>query len=482
MATSGTLFGRQTPTFELRPDEWSNASVEAIELYESLGPRLDPWQKHVVATHMVEDARGMWAAPIASLVVQRQNGKGGVTETEEIAGLFLFGDRVVVHTAHRAETSRAAFLRTVELVEGSDDLTRRIKRINQATSEEAIELLDGAVLKFRTRTPSGGRGLTGDRVTFDESQELNADQLEALAPIILARPNPQIVLTGTVPKFDGQFLAVLRRRAQGGERGLAWSEWAHRNGVDVSDLAVLAEVNPAYGIRVSEQTLSMARALLGDEGFERECAGIWPTSAADEWLFLKEDLWTAREDPYSTMASRPAIGVYVPPDRSYSAIAAAGARVGGGQLVEVTSKAGGTIVDHRPGTGWIVQRLQEINANANPSVIIIDDKAVADAAEQAGLVVHRASVGDVVTGCSRLYDGIAGPDEAGRDVYHLGQLALTTAVAGSIKRDVGGSWALDRRLPTVDIGPAAAGALALFGHATPRIHRTEAVTPWVMYA
>jgi hypothetical protein len=477
----GQLLGRQEPTFALRQPEMGNAAVEAIELYESLGPKLDPWQKNVVAAHLAEDDQGDWAAPEAGLVVQRQNGKGGVTECEELAGLFIFGERVILHTAHLIDTSKTAYKRTVELVDSSDDLTRRVKRVNKTNGEEAIELHDGAILKFRTRTARGGRGLTGDRVTFDEAQELNPEQMEALVPTILARPNPQIVYTGTVPRFGGQFLTQLRKRANAGEPGLAYCEWALERGANVDDPELLARVNPAYGIRVTPKTLRIARAALGEDGFQRECAGIWPIEAEDEWLLFNGDYWLALEDPESSLTGRPAIGVYVPPDRSYSAIVAAGNRVGGGRHMELTgNELDGD--DHRPGVGWIVPRMQEINERAKPSVFVVDDKAVFEAAEAVGLPVHRSSVQEVVTGCGMLFDGISGPDAAGRNVHHLGQLALTTAVAGSIKRDVGGSWALDRRLPTVDIGPAAAGALALFGHATPRIHRTEAVTPWVMYA
>lgn len=468
---AAVLLGRQTPTFELVQPAVSSAAVEVIEHYESLGQRLDPWQKHVIGAHLAEDERGDWSAPEAALIVQRQNGKGGVTEAEELGGLFVMGERVILHTAHRIDTSKAAFKRTLELIEGSDDHMRRVKRINKVNGEEAIELLDGATLKFRTRTSSGGRGLTGDRVTLDEAQELNPAQMDALVPTILARPNPQIVYTATVPAFAGQFITMLRKRAYAGAAGLAYCEWASERGVDVDDPRVLAEVNPAYGIRVTPRTLAIARGALGEEGFLRECCGIWPSEPDEEWLVISADAWEALLDRKSQLGGPPAYGVYVPPDRSYAAIAAAGVRAGGGRHLEV--------VEYRAGTGWIVGRLKELERH-KPSVTVVDDKAVAEAAEAAGLEVHRASLGDVVTGCQLFYDGVA--DEAMRDVHHIGQDVLTAAVAGAVKRNVAGSWAWDRRAATVDICPLAASSLALFGHATPRIQRQEAVMPWVMYA
>jgi len=68
---------------------------------------------------------------------------------------------------------------------------------------------------------------------------------------------------------------------------------------------------------------------------------------------------------------------------------------------------------------------------------------------------------------------VCGADAAARDVHHIGQPELTAAVAGAVKRDVGGSWAWARRDIAVDVTPLASVSLALFGHCTPRVHRVE---------
>jgi hypothetical protein len=463
---SAGLLGQQTPRLELRPDSVSSAACEAIEFYHSLGRTLDPWQQHVIEVGLGEDAAGDWAAPEVGVIVQRQNGKGDIAQAVELASLFLFGDEVIVHTAHLIDTSKTAFRRTVELVDGSDDLVRRVRRVNKTNGEEAIELLTGGQLRFRTRTGRAGRGITGDKVFFDEALELTDDQLEALVPTILARPNPQIWYLSTVPKAVDQFLVRLRRRVLARDPGLAYCEWGVDRGVDLDDPRVMAQANPAYGIRVTPRTLAIARGALGEEGFARECAGIWPHEEAAQWRVISESAWLGQRDPSATMAGRPAYGVFVPPDRSYAAIAAAGQRADGGWLVEVTGNPEHGL-DFRPGTRWIVGRLKELERH-QPCAVVIDDKAVADAAEQAGLIVHRPSVGDVVTGCQLLYDGVAGDT---RDTWHLGQQELTDAVAGADTRPVGNSWAWNRANPTADICTLGAGSLALLGARTPRLHR-----------
>lgn len=476
---TGVLLGHQRPRLELVPDCWSCAGQEAIDLASSVGLGLDPWQKHVLNGGLGERADGLWASFLVTLIVQRQNGKGGVTEALELAGLFLWGERKIVHSAHRLDTSTAAFVRVRNLIDGSDDLTRRVKRITSSDGEQFIELMTGARLEFRTRGNTGGRGLTGDRLILDEALELTGEQMAALLPILLAIPNAQVWATSTVPKFPDHYLCGVRKRARAGEPRRAYFEWGVDKGARLDDPKALAAANPALGIRITLERLADLRTELGDELFARECMGIWPEDDEDQWRVISKSAWMGQSDPSAQMAGRPAYGVYIPPDRSYSAIVAAGARAEGGRMVELTGDPQRGIVDHRPGTRWIVPRLQELERH-EPSVVVIDDKAIADEAEQAGLVVHRASVGDVVTGCQLFYDGVAGDDVAARDVWHLNQEAMTTAVAGADKRKVGSSWAWAHADPTVDIATVAAGSLALFGHSTPRVHRPPQLSPFAL--
>ncbi|AGL19509.1 phage terminase [Actinoplanes sp. N902-109] len=469
------LLGRQEPQHLLVPPAYSNAAVETIELYESLGPTLDPWQKLSLHSGLGEDRFGAWVAFIVALLVQRQNGKGGVAEARIFGGLFLFGDPKIIYSAHRVDTAMGTFKRVKNLIDGSDDLTRRIKRIVESAGEASIETMSGQLCEFRTRGRDGGRGLSAATLFLDEALEMALEVMADLLPTLLAIEGAQVWITSTPPKFDGQYLTQLRRRALAGEsERTAYLEWSNPQGADLRDPKVLAAVNPALGIRLTLEKLQDLRRELGDALFARECGGIWPTPADAEWLVIPEADWTAAQvPPTSQIVGRPALGVYVPPDRSYSAIAAAGAREEGGRQIEVTGDADTDVIDFRPGTRWIVPRLKEMDDRHDLAVIVVDDKAVAEECEAAGLEVHRASPGDVVTGCGLLYDGIAGPDVAARDVHHIGQPELTDAAAGAVQRNVGNSWAWDRRAATVDISTIGAASLALFGHATPRVQRPE---------
>jgi hypothetical protein len=477
------LLGHQTPRYLIVPDCVSNAAHEAIDFYHRLGMKLDPWQQLSLRSGLGEDELGEWVALLVAILLQRQNGKGNVAEARGLAGLFLFGDQKIIHSAHRQDTAMSAFKRVKMLIEGSYDLSRRVKRMPESNGEALVELMDGRVWEFRTRGRDGGRGLSAQTLFLDEALEMELEVMADLLPTLLAVPGAQVWLFSTPPKLWGQYLTQLRARVLAGEvTNRAYLEWSNPKGADLTDPAVLAAANPALGIRLTLAKLNLLRDELGDELFARECGGIWPEPTAGDWLVIPQQRWEGREvPPDSQIIGRPAFGVYVPPDRSYSAIAAAGARENGGRQIEVTAKDG--VVDFRPGTGWIVGRLLELERH-KPCVVVIDDKAVAEAAEAAGLVVHRASVGDVVTGCQALYDGVAGADEETADVHHIGQQDLTDAVAGAVKRVVGGSWAWDRRAATVDISTIAAASLAVFGLGSPRVHRPERVNriPLAAYA
>lgn len=477
-----------TPRVNSYPAYVSSAGDEAIELAAAAGLRLDPWQQEILRHALGERADGSWAAFEIALIVSRQNGKGALLEARELAGLFLLEEKLILHSAHEMKTATEAFRRIRDLVDNTDDLRRRVARVTLQRGDEGIELKGGARLRFVARSNGSGRGFSGDCVIMDEAYALTDGQMEAMLPTMSARPNPQIWYTSSPPldPITGAQLFRVRDRGLKGADRLAYFDFGldgtldQLDGIDLDDPAAWRASNPAFGIRVMEEFVRSERATMSDVGFARERLGVWPSKPSQlGFRVIAEQFWNAARDPDRTIDGRPALGVYVPPDRSYSAIVAAGPCDDGKRLIELTGndELGN---DYRPGTAWIVPRLKQLEQH-QPSVIVIDDKAVADEAEQAGLEVHRAVVADVVTGCQIFFDGIAGADPDGRDIRHLGQKEMTDAAAGAVKRKVGNSWAWERHDLTSDIGPVAAASLALFGHGTPRIHRRKAVAPFAMF-
>lgn len=469
----------------------TSAGDEAIDLAASAGLILDPWQKFVLRNALGERADGRWSAYEVGLVVARQQGKGSVLEARELFGLVLAGEKQVVHTAHELKTSMKHFKRLIKLFDGSDDLRRRVRKVINSNGKEGLEMANGAVLECLARTKGAGRGYTGDLVVFDEAYALTDEQMEATVPTMLAVDNAQMWYTSSPPldAESGRILMSVRDRGESGtEDRLAWFDYGlagtldRIDDVDLDDRANWYAALPSVrsGRVREENVVAMRKSLPTDKGFAREILGIWPAVPTQAgFRVIEERFWLDRTDPESKLGGKPALGVYVPPDRSYAAIVAAGTRAAGGRMVELTGR--GEVDDYRPGTRWVVPRLKELEEHG-PSVVVIDDKALADEAEEAGLTIHRANVADVVTGCQLFFDGVAGADVEGRDVWHLGQQAFTSAVRDAEKRKVGNSWAWERHDVDGDVTVLAAGSLALFGHSTPRIHRPTSRMPMAAFA
>jgi len=83
----------------------SSAGGEAVELAASAGLVLDPWQADILTAALGERADGSWSAFEVAVIVSRQNGKGAVLEARALAGLLLFGEQLVMWTAHELKTA-----------------------------------------------------------------------------------------------------------------------------------------------------------------------------------------------------------------------------------------------------------------------------------------------------------------------------------------------------------------------------------------
>ena len=123
--------GVQKPQIvHLPPDVVSLAAAEeAIELADRYGLAdgfpLDESQKFTLRAALGEREDGSWAAATVGDFEPRQNGKNDTCAARELAGLILFGERLLIHTAHEFPTANEAFLRLVSVFENWDDLRRR---------------------------------------------------------------------------------------------------------------------------------------------------------------------------------------------------------------------------------------------------------------------------------------------------------------------------------------------------------------------
>jgi hypothetical protein len=449
------------------------AAVEAIELGDAYGVcdgfPLDDSQRFTLRAALGERADGSWAAATVGDFEPRQSGKNDTVATRELAGLILFGERLIIHTAHEFSTANESFLRLVGLFENWDDLRKRVSQIRYGNGTQAIELLTGQRLLYKARTGGSGRGFAkADLVVYDEAQHLKVEHVAASGPARLANPNSQAWYLGSGGLESSVNAWRMRRRALEGDGGrFAYVEHtAERVSLvdgrivsvkpaDVLDREAWAEANPAYNWpgRISDESLSDLFAELGAELFARECLCIWEPEPDIDDAVVPGDVWASLVDSGSEIASHRCYGLDVSPNRGWASFAAAGRRVDGRLHVEAP--------EHRPGTDWVLEyavglwekfRLPIRIDKTGPAASFIDllRNRLVEVVEVSGAEVSQA--------CGQFIDAALSDG-----LRHLNGASLNSSLRGAVLKTSGDAASWGRRVSKVDISALCAVTVAVGG-------------------
>jgi len=481
------LLGDKRPRIISVPLSTSTATAyEAIDLAAQAGLHLDEWQQLALIDAMGEQPDGLWTALEVAIILSRQNGKGGLIEARQLAGLFLLDEELQIYTAHQFGTARNAMRRIVKLIQNTPHLNKRLARngIRYSHTEEGIELKNGNRLLFMARGEAG-RGFSCDCLYLDEAMILSAEPVAALLPTLSARTNPQIWYLGSagIGEKSEQLGRLHKRGHAGGDPGLCYLEWSADLCTDEcgrgcrkhdrrDDPRTWARANPALGIRITPQFVEREMNAMKAQKFNQERLGVGDYPADDElWALFPEEIWRSFMDASSAPVGRLALSADISPERTSGAIAIAGRRLD--DLLH------GEIVDHHStGVGWMVDRIVELVVEHEICVIVIDAAGPAGtliapltaklADRQLNVPIKCPTLRDVGIAYSALVTSLTDT----KDLRYLDQAALNTAVAGATTRLVGVVKALARKNATTDIAPLVAFVNALwgfdnFGHLVP---------------
>lgn len=480
---SAELLGVQTPQIlHLPPDVHSHAAAEeALDLADAAGMTLDESQRFTLTAALGERVDGTWAAFEVCDVEPRQNGKGDKIEARELAGLFLFGEHLIIHTAHEFPTANEAFLRMVARIDGCPDLSRQVKSIRYANGEQGIELMSGQRLKYRARTGGAGRGFAGAAlVVLDEAYALKSEQLAALLPTMSTHPNPQLWLASSAGLSHSSALHRLRRRALAGDGGrLAYCEHTAENvrltedgkveslPIDVTDRRLWALANPALGTRISVEYVQGELDAMGPERFARERLGVWdpePVEGAELEPKLPGRDWESTRSVVrpEVTPGRVVLGFDVSPDGRDAAIGIAAGSV-------LAPWVG--LVSFEPGSGWLADRLAELVEQWRPRHVLYNASGavmaclpqIIDALRDHGCrvdVLHPLGLKDWKAACGGFYNDVA----QHRLTRPYDQEPLDAAGAKAEERPLGDGWAWNgKRAGEVSISPLQAVTAARAG-------------------
>lgn len=470
------LRGVAKPAIIHRPPDVDNlaAAEEACDLADALGMTLDDAQRDTLRLALGERDNGKWAAFEVADIQPRQNGKGETIQARELAGLFVFGEQLIIHTAHEFATANEAFLRMAAIIDANPELRRRVQRIRYGNGEQGVELRDGRRIKYKARTGGAGRGFAGaDLVVYDEAYALQAEHIAASLPTMSTAPNPQVWFASSAGLSTSSQLWALRRRAVSGSAGrLAYSEFTAERievdelgrlrslPIDPADRRLWAMANPAVGSRISWDYLEAEFAAMPVEQFARERLGVWdpiegehrpPKLPVSHWHRCGRMVSEPPPPPYT-------LAFDVDIDGRDASIC-----VGAGNVAEPYIEH----VEFRPGVGWLADRLVELVAAHDPIAVGCNGRGPAGAQVGAVLAAFRdAGVsGDLLVqmdatryqqACGAFYAAIV----EGRLVRHDGSDPLRIAGEDATDRVLGEGWVWDRRSATVPISPLVAATIA----------------------
>lgn len=486
--------GAQVPRVSRHPDYEFSEAEDAILLAGAAGLVLDDWQRYVLERGLGR-ANGKWSASRVGCWVPRQNGKGGIIEALELFWLFGSRERLILHSAHEYKTAQEAFLRIRDLIQACPDLDRMVNLYRSGAGEQGIELTKkagGSRLRFVARSNSSGRGFSGDKIILDEGQYIEEAMMAAMLPTLSARPDPQVWFFGTPPEKPDAWVYGLRSEGETGKPRLAWFDW----GTDLNpldphnaprwlDRDLWFETNPAAGIRIDEETIEDESGPAGlGATFPMERLGAWLPYDGDAGL-LDAKVWAAMADAAAKRAAGAdiALAFDVTPLRDHASIALYSVTDSGRELMQ--------LIDHRPRTDWLVDRLVELRSVLNPICLAYEAKNGAHAflpdLKVFGIVrpadredwdqeprrgdLLELDTGMAVDAVGQFIDGFRAPPlEVGAQkvprYVHADQEPLNTAVKGAVSRPVGdgGQIAWGRKASEVNIGPLQAITEARYGY------------------
>lgn len=471
------MLGIQVPRIELLPESVPDYSAgdAACELAAACGLNLYPWQRRVLRNSCLQRANGTWGAFEVGLVVSRQNGKGSILEARELAGLFLFNEPLQLHSSHEFKTTIEAFRRIKKLIEDAPpELQKMVKRVTTSHGDEGIELTNGNRLRFVARSTGSGRGFSVDTVYWDEAYNLGNEAKAALMPTLSARPNPQLWYTSSAGWGISVALNDVRNRAikpRSDDKRLYFAEWS----VDPDNYVIdnpedWALSNPSMGMPIgpSEDFISAELSAMRNDPdlFARERLGVgqWP-SGAGGWNVIPEGIWRDCAAIYADMQPGIVLAIDCTPELTWGTVAAAG-------RLDDSDKTVLDIIDHRPGTNWIIDRVIKLITERRHRVmgVVVSARGPAGGLvnnlERAlekigkGKLLLRPSGMHEAQACVAFFDAVVKNDS----IRHTNQPPLDNALAGVRKKDAADNmfvWV--RRSLTVDISPLYAATLALWG-------------------
>lgn len=325
--------------------------------------------------------------------------------------------------------------------------------LSRGMGNEAIRFRNKSLIRLVSNSTKAGHGKTLHGDCRDEIfADVDSWRDQAFTPGQLTIPDSQTLLTSTAGTAASVIYNNLRREGRNAVKenrdyGLCYVEYSADPDWDYLDTSTYRAHMPAVGHTVTEtKVLSAIKAMLLDpkQGHDGVLRAYGNISAGAGDSPIPEPVWERVVNRTATPAGRLSFGVAVAQDRSSSAIAAADEH-GNVELVE-----------HRGGTGWVIERMNQITANNPGSGVVLDSGG------PAGSLADNIDHCDPWNG-SKVIDAHAAFTDAVVEATGIAvrqDTALDKAVSGVVKKNVGDRFVWSRVASTEDVTPLEAATLA----------------------
>jgi phage terminase large subunit-like protein len=426
-------------------------------LAQIIGKKLMPWQAQVANVAGELTAEGLPAYREVRVTVPRQSGKTTLLLAFEVDRCLSWGDdQRVLYTAQDRNSAKAKWEEQADIL--ARTTLAKVLSVRRGAGGERIRFkATGSTIGISASGETSGHGQTLDLGVIDEAFAQRDERLsQSFRPAMVTRPAAQLWIVSTMGYPEGsEFLHSRvddgRARVEAGERsGVAYFEWSAADEDDPDDPATWWRCMPALGRTVTEEVIqadhdAMERAEFSRAYLNRRAPGGRPV--------IDPTWWQACRAPTSQLGGLPCFALDVTPERSAASIGVAGWRADRRRHVE--------IVDHRPGTEWVLGRLQELVRRWAPLPVVVDPASPAGSLlvdlAHLGVPTETVNAREYAAACGQFYDAVA---EA--KVAHLDQPVLNMAVSAARKRVLGDAWAWARKSGG-DISPLVACTLACYG-------------------
>lgn len=447
-----TRIGNQIPTTSVVLPYTESFGDEAVQLYNMSGNVCQEWQALMLSDIMAVNEEGLWIHTKFGYSVPRRNGKTEIITQRELWGLF--NGEHILHTAHLTDTAHIAWERLKNRLE---EIGVKPKSTYKAYGKERIEMNNGAVIDFRTRTSSGALGSGYDLLVIDEAQEYTQAQQTALNYVVSSSKNPQTIMCGTPPTAvsSGDVFRDYRDKTLRGETiNGGWAEWSVDHKTNVHDVDAWYMTSPSLGTILTERTVQ--DEINGDDlDFNIQRLGLWirynqqSAISAPEWDALKTE--TLPKFKGSVF-----VGVKFGRDGQNVCLSVAIRTEDDRIFVESIDCR-----NQRDGNDWLINFIMKTKAKA----VLVDGMSgletfLRECKEQKLKGVGAASVKEVIQASSDFETAIAN-----KSICHAGQPGLRQSVTNCDHRAIGSGGGYGYKTLDDDIEVALIESVVLATHA-----------------